>query len=161
MLTTRWGTLVLATGWLGSWGLVFVHGAFSVLATVVTLAAAMTMFVTRDRAYVDPFSIDPLTWTKTALIWFPVISVDTRHNTRARLLRRAESLNDKQRECRELIDSFATSEAHNESLRVPVLQAEHDAAEREEQRLYDDIRRLEVRWESEDRERRYNELTGG
>jgi hypothetical protein len=93
---------------------------------------------------------------KHSLVWLPVKRREARHNSRAHLLRRKERLRRKADNCTQLIRD---STEEYERLRLPVLGAERDAAEREIQRLEEDIERMENAWKIEDRERDYRKLT--
>ena len=145
MLTRRWGTLVVVIAWVSSWGLLFVHGSFVYLPiglASVVLVLGPVVIENYERAF--------------DFVLFPLTRRHVRHNTRARLERRVQCLAEDKKVCRELIET-ATEE---EATRIPVLEAERDAAEREIARLKDDIRRLEAGWKREDRERKYKELVG-
>ena len=152
MLTRRWGTLVVVVAWVASWGLLFVHGAFALIPSVlfacwfIFLPWVIGRFPGDSRNAVPPCTT----------IFLPVSMESERHNARARLRQRIATLAEGKRACQELIDT-ATEE---EATRIPVLEAERDAAEREITRLWQDIHRLEAGWKREDRERKYKELVG-
>lgn len=149
MLTRRWGTLILGVVWLGSWGLVFVHPV--IIALPVTATTAIGGLWPIIRLW-DGYNSGDLS---RRFVLLPFLSRDVRHNTRGRLLRKVEKLEEKQRLCDELMESL------DDPQRVIVLEAERDAAQREQSRLEDDIERLEASWEVEDRERAYKRITGG
>lgn len=152
MLTSRAGTVVVVVGWLSSWGLVWVHGAFLIL--IWAALGAMIIGILASGGCPCKNCRSGISYT--TFIPFPIKKKSERHNERARLYRRIAALDEGKRACQELIET-ATEE---EATRIPVLEAERDAAEREIERLQEDIRRLEAGWEREDRERKYKELVG-
>jgi hypothetical protein len=144
----RIGTVVVVAVWLGQWGTLYIHGAFIFLTTLVSIVIITGLIVSRDEAF-------NFGGAEKSRVWMPWTRRELRHNARARLLREIATLKEKQTGCEALIRGFRGDEA----TRIPVLEAERDAAARELVRLNDDLARLKMTWLREDREREYRRLT--
>jgi hypothetical protein len=144
----RVGTVLIVFVLCGMWGLLWINGSFAILVGGLWFVALLGSISSRDGALNFGY--------KHSLVWLPVKRREARHNSRAHLLRRKERLRRKADNCTQLIRD---STEEYERLRLPVLGAERDAAEREIQRLEEDIERMENAWKIEDRERDYRKLT--
>lgn len=143
MPTKRWGSVVSFIIWLSGWGLIWIHGAFFLPMFAMTMAVVAVAGISRLKAD-DGEELVFIKW--------PLFRWEVRHNRRARLRRRIERLRQTRQVCEELIKE-------EDETRIPILEAERDAAGREIKRLNDDIRLMEAMWVKEDRERTYRKLT--
>ena len=144
----RAGSVVLVFAWLGTWGLSHLHGLFIFLVFATGFVLVAGAWGTRDMAFGRRPDLEVpilLPWGRETL----------RHNARARLLRQLGALKEKQQGCERLMNEIPKDEL----TRVPVLEAERDAAARELVRVNDDLARLKKTWQREDREREYRKLT--
>ena len=155
-MTRAWSLPVWGGVWICGWALAWLHPGVVVLLLFSAFAfGAMPFALSREEVYEYKRMAFLRERQRLALVYWPATKRDRRHNTRARLLRRMEARRHKAMRCQTL----ASALAQDEWTKLPVLSAERDAAEREEQRLRDDVGRLEEVWAIEDREKTYRELT--
>ncbi len=149
MLTKRRGTVVFWCVYVVGWPVLGVVTFPQVSLYFFPALFLIGTFLCINREYSERIS--------TCYRYLPHGRDSARHNDRVRLLRRIERLRCKISSCHELIEH--TPEDTPEVSHVPVLLAERDAADREIERLEEDVEMMRVGWELEDRERQYRKLT--
>lgn len=157
MLTTRRGTAVVVGLWLMSWVPVYLTIWFAVLPIVagtvlMALIVADRITMVEARCGVRRSGVR-YSYTENCYL-FPFSKSAERHNQRARMLIKADRLLNKKDRCESLINELS------DPMKIAVLEGERDAADREAERIREDVKRLEAFWKEEDRQKRYDELTG-